>query len=69
MLHAAEHYELESQRAFDAAERAATLHERIRLLESARIYAQMASAERRKSNVYAFRPEQGLSNSRALISR
>jgi hypothetical protein len=59
MLHAAEHYEFESQRALDSAERAATLHERIRLLESARIYAQMASAERRKANVYAFQAKQG----------
>jgi hypothetical protein len=63
MLYAGEHYELESQRAFDAAERAATLHERIRLLESARIYAQMAAAERRRSNVYAFQPVQGPSDS------
>jgi hypothetical protein len=36
MLHATEHYELESKRALKAAERATTLHERIRLLETAR---------------------------------
>jgi hypothetical protein len=62
MLYAAEHYELESQRAFDAAEGAATLHERIKLLESARTYAQMAAAERRKTNVYAFKHVQEQSN-------
>jgi transcription elongation GreA/GreB family factor len=56
MLHATEHYELESKRALKAAERATTLHERIRLLETARRYAQLACAERRRSNVYAFGP-------------
>jgi hypothetical protein len=56
MLHAAEHYELMSERAFNAAEHAATLDERIRELHSARIYAQMASAERKRSNVFELRP-------------
>ena len=55
MLHAAEHYEIESKRALEAAECAATLHERIRHLESARILAQMACAERERLNIYAFR--------------
>jgi len=56
MLHAAEHYELESKRALDAAERAATLAERMRHLQSAREYAQMACAERKRSNIYGFSP-------------
>ena len=54
MLHAAEHYELESTRARDAAERAATFGERIRHLEKAQEFARMASAERKRSNVYEF---------------
>jgi hypothetical protein len=54
MLHAAEHYEVESKRALEAAERASTLHERIRCLETAHRYAQLACAERKQFNVYEF---------------
>lgn len=53
MLNAAKHYELESTRAFEAADRAATIDERIRQLEKANEYARWASAERRRSNVYS----------------
>jgi len=56
MLHAAEHYELESKRAFEAAERAATINDRIRHLEAAQRYAKLASAERRRFNIYSFGP-------------
>ena len=58
MLYAAEHYELESQRALDAAKRAATFNERARHLEAAQRYAKMASAERQRSNIYEFSPSQ-----------
>jgi hypothetical protein len=54
VLHAAEHYELESLRARSAAERAATVSERIRHLEIAQRYAKLASGERKRSNVYGF---------------
>jgi hypothetical protein len=54
MLNAAQHYELESTRAFEAAKRAATIDERIRLLARAHEYARWASAERKHSNVHAF---------------
>ena len=52
MLRAAEHYEIESKRLLDAAERAATIDERIRHLEKAHEYARWATAERRRSNLY-----------------
>ena len=55
MLHALEHYELESARALEAAECATTLHERMRHLDTASRYAHLACAERKRSNVYAFR--------------
>ncbi len=54
MLRAAEHYEHMSAQALNAAERAATLNERIRHLETAHRYARLASAERQRSNVYGF---------------
>ncbi len=54
MLNAADHYELESKRAFAAAERAASLNERVRYLETAQRYAKLAYAERKRSNVYGF---------------
>jgi hypothetical protein len=54
MLHSAEHYELESTRALQAAEQANSVGQRIRLLQKAHEYAKMASAERRRSNVYEF---------------
>ena len=53
MLNAAQHYELESTRAFEAAKRAATIDERIRLLAKAHEYARWASDERKRSKVYA----------------
>jgi hypothetical protein len=58
MLNAAEHYELESTRAFEAAERASSIDERISHLEKAHEYARWASAERRRSNVYAINSHQ-----------
>jgi uncharacterized membrane protein YqiK len=45
MLHAAEHYELEIEKAPKAAERAVTVTERRRHLETARRYAAFACAE------------------------
>ncbi len=56
MLHAAEHFEQMSHNALQAAERAATLDERIRCLETAQRYAHLACAERKRSNVYGFSP-------------
>ncbi len=56
MLHAEEHYQLESRRALAAAERAANFNERARHLEIARRYAGLASAERQRSTVYGFGP-------------
>jgi hypothetical protein len=54
MLHAAEHFEHMSDEELRAADAAATLDERIRHLEAAQRYAQMACAERKRSNVYGF---------------
>jgi hypothetical protein len=56
MFHAAEHYEAESKRALEAAERASTLSERISLFETAIKYAQLACSERKRMNVYKFGP-------------
>ncbi len=54
MLHAAEHFEMESELALQAAERAITLQERISHLEAANRYAQLACAERKRSSIYDF---------------
>jgi hypothetical protein len=54
MLHAAEHYENMSEEALKAADRAATVDERLRHREKAHEYAKMACAERERTNVYAF---------------
>jgi hypothetical protein len=58
MLHAAEHYELESKRAHDAAERATTVREHIRHLQTAQKYAKLASAARKRLNIYGFTSSQ-----------
>jgi uncharacterized membrane protein YqiK len=63
MLHAAEHYELEIEKAPKAAERAVTVTERRRHLETARRYAAFACAERKQSNVYGFRLQAPLNRS------
>jgi hypothetical protein len=59
MLHAEEHYVLESKRALEAAERATTVDERIRHLATANRYIKLASAERKRSNVYGFTSHTG----------
>ena len=52
MLHPADHYERLSDEALGAAGRVPSLDERIRHLEKAYEYAKMASAERKRMNVY-----------------
>jgi len=54
MQNAADHYLHMSDHELNAAERAATLNERISHLENAFEYAKLASAERKRSNVYEF---------------
>lgn len=52
MRHDAQHYEHLSDQALRAAQHASSLGERIRHLETACEYAKLASAERKRSNVY-----------------